>query len=68
MESKAPKKMAAFLSLFRDYVFPSCCAVCSSPLLGIQEKYDCVCGDCAKALLIEEVPRCLYCGRPLISF
>ncbi|MFA6508571.1 MAG: ComF family protein [Treponemataceae bacterium] len=50
----------------RDMFFPSPCACCGEPLEASEIRLG-VCIACASLLRPEVGPRCVFCGRPLVS-
>jgi ComF family protein len=55
------------LFFVREYLFPSGCASCGAALLDGEETYDGLCADCRALFTMPEGPRCVSCGKPLIS-
>jgi ComF family protein len=51
----------------REYLFSPPCALCGKPPQDIEEARYGLCRDCRDALFISAGPRCLFCGRPLVS-
>jgi ComF family protein len=61
------KYFGRLVSLFREYLFPSGCAVCGETLLDPEEAWYGLCRQCFGRLEIGDQGRCDRCGRPLIS-
>jgi ComF family protein len=61
------KSIAPYVSLLREYLFPSGCAVCGDMLLDPEEAMYGLCNACFARLEVEDQDRCVSCGRPLIS-
>jgi ComF family protein len=51
----------------REAVLPGCCALCNGALLTAAEAEVGLCDECARGFCVDDVPRCVKCGKPLIS-
>jgi len=58
------KKAAAFV---REWVSESRCPVCGQPLCGQEEAWYGICENCSQIFAFDTSPRCISCGKPLIS-
>jgi ComF family protein len=75
---QAVQKAAPFAEAFRETLFPSCCPICGTFLIGAGEAGRGICSDCAKLFPAgpsasdpsdadSSAERCSVCGKPLIS-
>ncbi|MDR2865649.1 MAG: double zinc ribbon domain-containing protein [Spirochaetaceae bacterium] len=51
----------------RELFFPADCALCGKTLLSDNDVFYGLCSSCFNLFQVEDVPRCSFCGKPLIS-
>jgi ComF family protein len=61
------KTFKKYLNLAGEWLFPSFCGICQSPLLSADEAWYGLCEDCRRGIVVDKGERCRVCGRPLIS-
>jgi ComF family protein len=61
------KTLKKYLCLIGEWLFPSFCGICRSPLFTVDEAWYGLCEECRRGIVIDRGERCSVCGRPLIS-
>jgi ComF family protein len=61
------KTLGKHLRLAGEWLFPSFCGICQSPLLDADEAWYGLCEECRRGIIVDKGERCRVCGRPLIS-